>query len=55
MTLMIEAEIGVCGDAGGVERRERSKVSQVLTARKFVAFLSIGGWWNADINHIVAW
>lgn len=28
--------------------------SQVLTALEFVGFLSIGGWWDTDVNYIVA-
>lgn len=28
--------------------------SQVLTALEFVGFLSIGGWWDTDIDYVVA-
>lgn len=28
--------------------------SQVLTALEFVGFLSVGGWWDADVNDVVA-
>lgn len=28
--------------------------SQVLTALEFVGFLSIGGWWDADVDDVVA-
>lgn len=53
MTRRIKAEMGT-GRRGG-ERRERSMVSQVLTALEFVAFLPISGRRNADINYIVSW
>lgn len=28
--------------------------SQVLTALEFVGFLSVGGWWDADVDYVVA-
>lgn len=40
---------GRCGNMEG----ESSRAS--LAALEFVAFLPIGGWWDTDVHHIVAW